>query len=106
MHPCRGRAWFMRVEKETSWRVRGPVKIGDVISIRVRKYKIVNVEPYYSKTGSRTKLITWLGTCVVCGYEFHFQSGAKFWPTATCPEHRGQAPRGKNGGQVEVLADG
>jgi hypothetical protein len=79
----------MRAEKTSYWRIEGQLEISGVIHPQGREYTLLEVAPYITKSGRAAKLLTWEGTCTVCGEEFTFQSGkARFHPTATCEHHR------------------
>ena len=82
----------MDLVKTTFWKVRGTIEIGKRITAQSRQYVLLKAEPYTTKYGHASELLTWEGRCVICDKKFIFKSGrSKFEPTATCKKHRGQA---------------
>jgi hypothetical protein len=57
-------------------------------------YQLLAVDDYKNRFGFASKLLTWLGTCAVCGRQFTARSGRR--PKGlvrTCGFHRGQFRR-------------
>ena len=82
----------MEMIKASHWTVRGPIETGKRVSIQSRDYLLLRTEPYTTKFGYPSELLTWQGHCVVCGNKFTFKTGrSKFFPTASCKKHRGEA---------------
>jgi hypothetical protein len=82
----------MEMIKDTRWRVRGDLEFNTQTTVQGRHYHLVDTTPYENSQGNPSELLVWRGNCVVCGRKFSFEtSRGSFYPTATCPKHRGQA---------------
>jgi hypothetical protein len=54
-------------------------------------YRLLSIEPYTTKHGYESKLLTWTGTCAVCGRQFECRSGRRpHHLPRTCEHHRRQ----------------
>ena len=53
-------------------------------------YRLESVEPYTTIRGVPSAILTWRGTCAVCGAAFSVTSGRKpaRWLQRTCEQHR------------------
>ena len=82
----------MEMVKDTSWRVRGDLEFDTPIAVHGRRYRLIDTSVYENSRGNSGELLVWQGDCVVCGSKFTFETTrGRFYPTATCAKHRGQA---------------
>jgi len=82
----------MEMVKDTQWRVRGDLEFNKQVTVQDLHYRLVDETPYEIPQGYSGELLVWTGTCVVCGSKFTFETPrSRFYPTATCVKHRGQA---------------
>jgi hypothetical protein len=82
----------MKIIKVSNWRVTGPLKIGDCVTVMGRDYILEKLEPYVTKRGGESSPLHWHGQCQTCGGEFSFKSGrVRFYPYANCETHRPNA---------------
>ena len=88
----------MKMTKVSYWKVTGPFKIGECVTVRRRDYVLEDMEPYVTKQGADSSLLHWRGQCQTCGGRFSFKTGrARFYPYANCERHRPYA-KGVGGG--------
>ena len=82
----------MEIHKDIRWRVRGDLEFDTPKTVQGRRYRVVDTRAYTNSDGKYSGLLIWAGTCSVCSRKFTFETNrAKFYPTATCELHRGQA---------------
>ena len=82
----------MEMVKATHWVVRGDLDFTKRIVLQGRRYRLIDTSDFTSARGKYSELLIWSGTCAVCSRKFTFEtSRGKFYPTATCELHRGQA---------------
>ena len=82
----------MEMAKSTHWVVRGELDFTKLINLQGRRYRLVRTRDFTSSDGKCIEVLVWSGTCSVCSRKFTFETNrAKFYPTATCELHRGQA---------------
>lgn len=79
----------MKIEKVSSWKIKGDLEVGGVIQSQNRGYMLLSANKFVSKGGRPSNLLLWRGDCTVCGASFLF-TGIKsnFTPKATCERHR------------------
>jgi hypothetical protein len=54
-------------------------------------YQLTDIKPYTTIHGVPSAILTWRGTCAVCGAPFTVTTGRQppRWLRRTCPKHRG-----------------
>ena len=79
----------MKITQVNYWKVTGPFKIGECVTVRRRDYVLEDMEPYVTKGGADSSLLHWRGQCQTCGGRFSFKTGrTRFQPYANCERHR------------------
>ena len=87
----------MELIKASHWTVRGAIEFDKQITLQGRQYQLLSTELHTSKRGTKRDLLVWEGTCNVCGCHFVFETTrSRFYPTATCPQHRPINARGQS----------
>jgi hypothetical protein len=79
----------MKLERRSTYRVSGPLRFGDSVSHRSRRYRLLDLLDYTNRYGYITQLLRWEGNCIECSQTFTFETTkAKFSPPARCSLHR------------------
>ena len=82
----------MEMVKASHWTVRGDLEFNKRITLQGRRYRLTGTRDHTATSGNSSELLIWRGTCSVCGCKFTFETTrGRFYPTATCDLHRGQA---------------
>ena len=79
----------MRLERRSTYRVRGPLTPGESVSYRNRRYRLLDISDHITRHGHNTQLLKWEGDCIECGEKFTFETArSRFSALARCKPHR------------------
>jgi hypothetical protein len=61
--------WFCEFEEVPA--------IGEMVFVKTQEYELIGVEPYVTRGGRETAVLTWRSHCAECGEPFVFKTGMR-----------------------------
>ncbi len=87
----------MKMIKASHWSVRGELEFNKRVALQGRDYILIDTTVHHGARGQSWELLVWEGRCTICRRKFTFETTrGKFYPTATCPQHRPARMRGSS----------